>query len=50
MEDTETGGTDDTLDFSITVKYEKGNEGGGTVTPEPEKPQPEPEKPQPEWR
>ena len=48
MEDTETGGTDDTLDFSITVKYEKGNEGGGTVTPEPEKPQPEPEKPNPE--
>ena len=48
MEDTEAGGIDDTLDFSITVKYEKGNEGGGTVTPEPEKPQPEPEKPQPE--
>ena len=48
MDDTEAGGIDDTLDFSITVKYEKGNEGGGTVTPEPEKPQPEPEKPQPE--
>ena len=44
MEDTEADGIDDTLDFSITVKYEKGNEGGGTVTPEPEKPQPEPEK------
>ena len=37
MEDTEAGGIDDTLDFSITVKYKKGNEGGGTVTPEPEK-------------
>ena len=48
MDDTEAGGIDDTLDFSITVKYEKGNEGGGTVTPEPEKPQPEPEKPQPD--
>ncbi len=48
MEETETWSTVDTLDFSITVKYEKGNEGGGTVTPEPEKPQPEPEKPQPE--
>ena len=48
MEETETGGTDDTLDFSITVKYEKGNNGGGTVTPEPEKPQPEPEKPNPD--
>ena len=48
MDDTEAGGTDDTLDYTITVKYEKGNEGGGTVTPEPEKPQPEPEKPQPD--
>ena len=48
MDDTEAGGIDDTLDFSITVKYEKGNEGGGTVTPEPEKPQPEPEKPNPD--
>ena len=37
MEETETWSTVDTLDFSITVKYEKGNEGGGTVTPEPEK-------------
>ena len=48
MEETETWSTADTLDFSITIKYEKGNEGGGTVTPEPEKPQPEPEKPQPD--
>ena len=48
MEETETWSTADTLDFSITIKYEKGNEGGGTVTPEPEKPQPEPEKPNPD--
>ena len=44
MMDTEAGGVDDTLDFSVTVKYVA----DGTVTPEPEKPQPEPEKPQPE--
>ena len=40
MMDTEAGGVDDTLDFSVTVKYVA----DGTVTPEPEKPQPEPEK------
>ena len=44
MMDTEAGGVDDTLDFSVTVKYVA----DGTVTPEPEKPQPEPEKPQPD--
>ena len=37
MMDTEAGGVDDTLDFSVTVKYVA----DGTVTPEPEKPQPD---------
>ena len=44
MDDIEAGGIDDTLDYTITVKYVA----DGTVTPEPEKPQPEPEKPQPD--
>lgn len=42
MMDTEAGGVDDTLDFSVTVKYvadDNGNNGGGTETPDPEQPE-----------